>query len=566
MLQRLCIHNVALIEGLDLEFASGLNVLTGETGAGKSIVIDAVNLVLGERASRELIKHDAEKARVEAVFTDIRDARISTILEENGIDAEDELIVSRELAQSGKNVCRINGTLVTLSLLKSITDRLVDIHGQHEHQALLNPLTHISFLDACAPAAQMKPLKEKVAATAAAYHALLQQDKLGAMSEDERMREMDLLRYQINEIDAASLQADEEETLMKERALLMNAEKIMEALQQSYSMLNDEQGVMPQLQSARHGMEAIGEYDEAYAKISERLSEAYYMLEDTVYTLRDCKSGFEFDVERLAQIEERLDLLASLKRKYGQDLSAVLAFCTAAKDKLDALENAAMRQAKLQAEREACAKAYRQAAKALSTLRASTAKTLKTQVEGQLHDLGMSKADFQTRFSEAAALRFSPEGEDDVEFLLSANAGEPVKPLAKVASGGELSRIMLAFKAIFADRDAIPTLIFDEIDTGISGRMASVVGEKMVCIAMSHQVLCVTHLPQIAALADVHYIVEKQSDKNATHTRVRRLDDEGCVERLCDMMSGGTSSASAREHARELLLASRKDKAALRKK
>lgn len=564
MLQRLCIHHVALIEELEIEFGEGFNVLTGETGAGKSIIIDAVNLALGERASRELIMHDAAKAKVEAVFSEVNTPALNSLLEENGIEADaDELILSRELSAAGKNVCRVNGTLVTIAILKKISDQLVDIHGQHEHQSLLDPQTHVAFLDACAAGAEKE--KAMVAKAAAAYHALMRENRNAVMPEEERARQIDLLDYQLKEIDAAKLSADEEEQLLKERSVLMNAEKIMAALEEGYTLLHAEQGALSQIEQAKRDLESIEAYDGVYADIGHRMADAYYSLEDIGYALRDARNGFEFDASRLEEVERRLDFIAGLKRKYGPEVSDVLAYRDNAAQKLQALTNAAENQAELQKKIDECVRNYQAHAAALSEIRKKAAERLRKEILKQLGDVGMSKAEFRVEFKESGAPRFSENGEDEIEFLLSANPGEPCKPLSKVASGGELSRIMLAFKTILADRDAVPTLIFDEIDTGISGKMASVVGGKMVTIASAHQVLCITHLPQIAALADIHYLIQKQDDGKTTRSYVKLLDEEGCISRLSAMMSGEADSALGREHAHELLEKSRVEKQRLRK-
>lgn len=566
MLQRLYINNVALIEKLDIEFGEGFNVLSGETGAGKSIIIDAVNLALGERASRELIMHDAQKAKVEAMFTGEFLPALHAELEENGIEEdEDGLILSREISASGKNVCRVNGSLVTMAALKKISDHLVDIHGQHEHQSLLDPQSHIRYLDICEGSPELQKAKEQTARSASDYHALMAENRSVVMPEDERARQIDLLSYQINEIDASNLSIGEEEELLKERTVLTNAEKIMEALDESYSLLHAEQGALQQLEQAKRDMEGISGYDARYESINGRLADAYYNLEDIGYAIRDAKGGFEFDASRLSEIEIRLDLISGLKRKYGADIGEILDYRRAADEKLQNLIHAAENQAELQKKIDACTAAYGKAAEKLSALRKKAAESLREKMLVQLRDVGMSKADFRVEFRAADKLRFLQNGEDEVEFLLSANPGEPCKPLSKVASGGELSRIMLAFKTILADRDAVPTLIFDEIDTGISGKMASVVGEKMVMIAAAHQILCITHLPQIAALADFHYLIQKMDDGKTTRSHVTLLDEEGCVSRLSAMMSGEADSALGREHAKELLEKSKNEKARLRK-
>lgn len=564
MLQSLSIRDVALIGRLDMDFSDGFNVLTGETGAGKSIVIDAVNLVLGERGNRELIRHDAAKARVEAVFSGEKSPNIVQLLQENGIDEADELVLSRELSESGKNTCRINGSLVTLATLKNLTDQLVDVHGQHAHQALLNPRSHMAFLDAFGTE-DLISAKAGTEEAARRYHALLRENKLESMPEAERLREAELLRYQINEIQSAKLWAGEEDALMRERAVLANAEKIMETMEQSYALLNDERGALPSLRSAEQGMAAIADYAQAYADIHAGLESAYYALEDTVYALRDCRAGFEFDAGRLEEIEQRLECIAALKRKYGKTTDEVLQYAEEAGDKLDALEHAAVRWETLQRELAACLAAYRDAAFALRAARQSAAQRLQKRVEAQLAELGMEKTRFTVCFTPTADAGVLEAGLDDIEFLLSANPGEPLKPLSRVASGGELSRIMLAFKTISADADAVPVLIFDEIDSGISGKMASITGSKMVSIAKTHQVICVTHLPQIAAFADAHFLVEKSANADATRTEVKLLGHGESAARLAVMMSGDTDSAIALGHAQELLAACEKEKQTIRR-
>ena len=555
MLQKLLIENVALIERLEIDFAAGFNVLSGETGAGKSIMIDAVNFVLGERTSRELIRHGAQKTRVEAVFDIANCSAAKKVLEEQGIEWEDDtLLLSRELNTAGKNICRINGTLVSVAMLKSVSDTLVDIHGQHEHQSLLLPGNHIGFLDVYAHDA-VKTVKAEVEAASEAFHALRKERLSGFGSVAERERQIDIYNYQINEIEAAALLENEEEFLLAERVLLANAEKIMFAVENAYEALHGENGAVSASDSAKSSMASIADYAPEYAEAAQTLSDAYYALEDAAYAIRDMRGRLEFDPQRLDAIERRLELLSDLKRKYGSTIPDVLRFAADAKKKRSQLLDAEQRAAKLD---ELLAKAkgqYLSVAEQLSKLRKEAAASLGREVLAQLADLGMQKADFSVAFlpSEEGEGLPQPNGIDNVEFLLSANPGEPLKPLAKVASGGELSRIMLGFKAIFASHDGIGTLIFDEIDTGISGRIAGTVGEKMVRIADERQVICVTHLPQIASLADNHFLVEKTDDGTATHVSIRALDLEGKYRRIAQMMDGSDESELALEHAKKLV-------------
>lgn len=565
MLQRLFVKNVALIEDLDISFLPGFNVLTGETGAGKSIVIDAVNLVLGERGSRELIKHGADKARVDAIFEIGGRPGLLSILEERGLAVEDgELLLSRELSAAGKSVCRANGSLITLSVLKSITDQLVDVHGQHEHQSLLSKARHLEYLDAFG--GEALSAERQSVRRAARRCKELQEELLGGFgSEDERAREMDVLRYQIAEIEGARLKEGEEAELLSERRLLHNAEHILEALSQSGEALSGEDAVLSLLGNALRQMQGIGSFAEDYGVLAKRLEDAYYTLEDIGLTLRDLRAGFEYDPRRIDAIEERLEIYRNLQRKYGTDYAAVMEYLRQAAERLVSLEGAAERRQLLDGELKAALAEYRAAAVRLTAARQEAAKRLEEGMHKELSELGFRHADFSVSFQSVEEV--SSLGAERAEFLLSANAGEPMKPLEKVASGGEMSRIMLAMKAIFAQGDAIPTLIFDEIDTGISGRVAAVVGEKMVGISDSHQVLCVTHLPQIAALADLHYLVEKKEEKDATHTFVRMLTKEERYEQVAGMMSGAAQfSSAALEHAKELIDGCEAAKAARRGK
>ena len=562
MLNRLSIKNVALIERLNIEFDDGFNVLTGETGAGKSIIIDAVNLALGERASKELIKSGADKACVEAEFDIGTLPAVRQIMRENELDPEDGLIISRELSASGKNVCRINGTLVNLATLKHITDLLVDVHGQHEHQSLLSQNRHIAFLDAFCHDT-VDPIKSQVKELYGEYKSARDALLGGFSSEDERAREMDILRYQISEIEKAALTEAEEASLNEEKGMLMNAEKIMAALQAGCEALTGDGGAVDLVKRASGSMGGIAGLSAEYNDAAKKLEEAYYAVQDIGYALQDMRNSFEFDPMRIDEIQQRLEVYSSIKKKYGPDIADVEAFLTSSKVRLDELENASEKRAQLERKLNQISERYMQTASELTAVRKTAAINLQDELLGQLKDLGMEKARFEVDFEHVES--FGANGMDKVEFTMSANPGEALKPLEKVASGGEMSRIMLAFKAIAARADSIPTLIFDEIDTGISGRIASVVGGKMVNISDSHQVLCVTHLPQIAALADAHFMVEKSDDGEHTKTDMRRLSLEERYAYLARMMDGAQNSTLAYEHARELITASENSKAQRRK-
>ncbi len=555
MLQSLYLENIALIEKLGIELFPGFNVLTGETGAGKSIIIDAVNFVLGERTSRDLIRNGAARAKVEAVFGLNEGDAAFAALDALGIECDgNELILSRELSAAGRNACRVNGTLVPVASLKSVSDTLVDIHGQHEHQALLDAENHISYLDAYCHAESL-PIIEKIDAIVSRRSELMLKRNSGFSSEREREREMDMLRYQIEEIASANLEAGEEERLNAEKTVLLNAERIRTALETAHMALSgaEEGSALSTIDTARRSMRDIAALNKDYEALSDKIEELYYAAEDISFALRDTSENVESDMQRLEEIEQRLKLISDLKRKYGRTVEDVIDFGKDAETKLNELENAEALAAELDAKLDKLKAEYNVAADELSKVRRAAGERLKRDVLKELKDLGMAKAMFDVALSDASGGEPRKGGRETAEFMLSANPGEPLKPLEKVASGGELSRIMLCFKSIFADNDRVPTLIFDEIDTGISGRTAAVVGEKMLGIAKKHQVICVTHLAQIAALADAHLMVRKYDDGKNTFVETRQLNDDEKVQRIAQMMDGESDSPSALTHARELI-------------
>lgn len=555
MLQSLYLENIALIEKLGIELFPGFNVLTGETGAGKSIIIDAVNFVLGERTSRDLIRNGAVRAKVEAVFNLNEGDAAFAALDALGIEYDgNELILSRELSAAGRNACRVNGTLVPVASLKSVSDTLVDIHGQHEHQALLDAENHISYLDAYCHAESL-PIIEKIDAIVSRRNELMLKRNSGFSSEREREREMDMLRYQIEEIASANLEAGEEERLNAEKTVLLNAERIRTALETAHMALSgaEEGSALSAIDTARRSMRDIAALNKDYEALGDKIEELYYAAEDISFVLRDTSENVESDMQRLEEIEQRLKLISDLKRKYGRTVEDVIDFGKDAGTKLNELENAEALAAELDAKLDKLKAEYNVAADELSKVRRAAGDRLKRDVLNELKDLGMAKAMFDVALSDASGGEPRKGGRETAEFMLSANPGEPLKPLEKVASGGELSRIMLCFKSIFADNDRVPTLIFDEIDTGISGRTAAVVGEKMLGIAKKHQVICVTHLAQIAALAEVHLMVRKYDDGKNTFVETRQLNEEEKVQRIAQMMDGESDSPSALTHARELI-------------
>lgn len=550
MLSRLVIKNIALITELELSLSGGMNVLSGETGAGKSIIVDAVNLVLGERADRELIRTGAEKAVVEAWFSGANN--INDLLEEQQIEPEEELVISREISISGKNVCRINGTLVTLAALKTISDRLVDIHGQHEHQSLLNEKNHMSMLDGFDPriigaAAEVSSAYSEYAAVQARLKTLL--------AGEDRERRIDILNYQISEIRQANVTEGEEEDLQQQKRRMNATERLAEALGAAYEQIyeSEEHSVLAMLKDTSGRLSGIGDVDEKFEAFAVRVNEAYYALEELSGDIRHELDACNFDADELEQIEERLALIHTLARKYGDPLVTGAFIKKAEQELADLTDSEALAQELSEKAKRLRADLYKKSV-LLSNLRREAAQAFELQVTQQLADLGMSSAIFSVQFGEFKSeedCTLTKSGIDTVEFFISANRGEPQKPLRKVASGGEVSRIMLALKNIAADRGGIPTMIFDEIDTGISGRMAQVVAEKLFSISKGRQVICVTHLPQIASMADAHFLVTKESDESATHTYLIPLDETQRIDEIARLTGGETAVTQA--HAKEML-------------
>ena len=557
MLTRLQVNNIALIDKSDIVFDAGFSVLTGETGAGKSILIESVSFVLGDRASRESIRTGADKASAEATFVLSKDSPARAYLEEHQLDDGDTLVLFRELSQSGRNVCRINGTLVTAGELKALGDLLVDLHGQHVHQSLLNPETHLELIDAYA-GSNADGLKDRVeAARQAALQAARDRDLL-KNGIRERERRLDAIRFQLREIDAVSPVDGEEEQLESDRNKMRNAETIVEGLNDAYDALFSDTGALASLSKARDALNRIGAYDEAYHALSERTDEAYYAIEDTAYELRDGRDAFRFDPDLLEQTESRLAAIQSLKRKYGASIGEILAYREKIEAERNLLSDGDNQLEALERKVTESIEVFGTLAKTLSDRRKAAAKRLVKEAVKELNDMGMPHAVLEPAFSELPKEQLAETGIDAMEFLLSANRGEPVKPLIKVASGGEMSRIMLAMKAALSDADRIETLIFDEIDTGISGMVANTVAEKMRELGTKHQVLCVTHLPQIAAHADAQYVAYKYSDAQKTHSVTRRLTEAERAKEIARIMGSDESDQTAMEHARTLLNAAKR--------
>lgn len=560
MLLQLDIQNIALIDKLSLEIAPGLNVLTGETGAGKSILIDSINAVLGERVTKDIIRNGKEKAFIEAVF-EYNNTYISDILEQLGIEYEDgNIIISREINLAGKNTCRINGRLVNVSVLKQVGELLLDIHGQHDNQSLLKTETHIDLLDAFG-GVNVEKVKSEYSEIFTQYKVI--KSRLQGLIGDkgELARRMDMLKFQIDEIKNAKLKKGEDESLNKQRQVLANSEKIMNAIISSYELLNEDNNGKSVLYNSNKALQELSnilKYDEELIPVSEKLESVIYQLEDICEDLRAIREEAEFNPDALSHIDERLDVISRLKRKYGFTLEEVLAFLEKSQSEYDEMIQSESIVEDLNKQRTVILKKMSDSARMLHLERQKAALILEKNITAELENLEMKNASFKVNllFSEDEK-HFTKNGLNTAEFLISSNIGEPLKPLSKIASGGEMSRIMLAIKTILANIDAIPTLIFDEIDTGISGKAAQKVGEKLSYISKNHQVLCVTHLSQLACMADNHLFIEKNSNAENTFTTVRYLDLKGRIEEVARIIGGSDITTLAIKHAEELINAAK---------
>lgn len=553
MLEHLHIRNVALIKESEISFGDGLNILTGETGAGKSMIIDSLQFALGGRAGKDFLRHGEKQAAVEALFS-VQSQALTEKLAENGIAPEEDgtLLITRTLSEAGKSVCRINGSTVTVGMLKEIAEDMIDIYGQHEHQSLLNPVKHIRLLDRFCGAGFGEAMEE--------YKNSRQRLKdlekqLAILIGDESQREqrMDMLLFQKEEIEAAELQEGEEDALLEQKKRLSSMERLIRLTGESVTLLYDGDDRAPsacdQLGDALAKLQEAAEYDAALSPLADALADSYAAVEDCARELKREAEKQEADPEELERIEERLQLFYKLKRKYGGSIEAVLEFYEKAVQELEFLSNSSEKAAELSAKKAEEEKRLSALAETLTARRRATAEQVEEQIETALHDMEMKHARFHIQIEEKAD--WGADGKDKVEFLISANAGEPLKPLAKIASGGEMSRVMLALKTVLVDADEIGTFIFDEIDTGVSGRTARRVGEKMRFLGGKRQLLCITHLPQIAAMADNHFLIEKESNAGETVTRVTALDEEGAVREVARLMNDVTETTLAA--ARELL-------------
>lgn len=563
MLQELTIDNLAIIKHLSLEFANQMTVLTGETGAGKSIIIDAVGLLAGGRGSQEFIRRGEEKLRLQGQFALTADPGLAALLDSLGIEYEDgTLIIMREIHRNGRNTIRVNGQLINTTMLRQIGAYLVDIQGQNEHQLLLQPEKHLGMLDQYA-SKQVQPLLTKYQQLYHDYSQLKAAVTKKQANEQQWAQRLDMLHYQVDEIGSAQLKADEEEQLTSERDRLEHFQQINNALQQAVATFNDgEAPVLDQVATVMEAINGIAEFDDDYDSLSKSLNDAYYALQDVANQAGQQLDLLEFDDQRLAEIDQRLTVVGDLEHKYGDSVAKVLDYYAKIKKELDTMEAAADSNNDLEARLATAQEQLQTIGEELSQVRQQAAHQLATQVHQQLAELYMAKADFEVHFAKQASGTFTPTGIDEVEFYIRTNPGESMGPLAKIASGGELSRVMLALKTIFAANEGVTSIIFDEVDTGVSGRVAQAIADKIRLIAANSQVLCITHLPQVAAVAQHHFLIKKAVHDERTTTTVTSLAASQRVNELARMLSGEKVTKLTKEHAQELLqMAHPQDKA-----
>lgn len=547
MLSVLHIENIAVIEQADIVFNQGFNVLTGETGAGKSIVIDAISAILGERAYRDMVRTGAAKASVRALFRQVPEL---PWFQENGVPYEEETLIQREIYLDGKNICRVNGQLLSVSILRKLGLQLINIHGQRDSQQLFDEGYHLAYLDAFAgDEALLTDYEEKFQAVAA----LRREIQRLTMDEGEKLRRMESLKFQIEEISRAQLKPGEDETLEARRKLLQNAEKLSDGLDEAVTGLygdDDSDGATALLTRAERALSRLGRFDDSLEALHTRVADLMYQVQDVAEELRDRRADFAYSGEELESIESRLDVIHRLRRKYGVSCQDILDYLAKAQKELDEIEFADDEIARLKTKLQSAEQAAWEAALALREARQAGAERLAARILEELRQLDMPRVQFQCQFTQT---ELSPMGADAVAFYMSANVGEALKPMNKVASGGELARIMLALKNVLAQQDRVATLIFDEVDTGVSGRAAQKVAEKLRSVARNKQVLCVTHLPQIAALADTHLLIAKGEREGRTYTTVTPLDREGRKLELARIIGGASITETTLRSAEEML-------------
>lgn len=549
MLSSLQIENVAVIQKAEVHFEPGLNVLTGETGAGKSILIDSINAILGNRTSKDLVRTGAAKAVIRAAFEQVPPAVLDK-LEQSGYERSEALLLSREITAEGKSSCRINGMPATAAVLRELCGGLININGQHDSVGLLNPAHHLGILD---DYAQNRTVFQE-------YYALYRElvrvkRELDALITDEaeKQRKIDLLQYQVQEIEDAGLTAGEEQTLENRRKMLSNASAIRDRLAQSYALLSgsdDAAGAVDLLGEASNAVDAAAQLDPALTAAAGQLLDLYYNAKDVAADLIGRLDTYDTNDAELDEVEQRLDLLYRLKRKYGSTVEDVIAFGQKAREELDNIQHSQQRYDALQAEKLRLYTKAREKAEVLTQTRLKAFEELNTRISGTLDFLNMPGVRMTLRHTRGP---LASHGQDSVEFYISTNPGEAPKPLAKIASGGELSRITLAIKNAMADKDAVPTVIYDEIDSGVSGKAAGRIGEVLRQSAQGHQILCITHTAQIAALADCHLLIQKNVSNERTYTEIHPLDENGRVEALARLISGDHVTELSRANAREML-------------
>lgn len=550
MLLEISIKNFAIIEEISLTFENGMTVLTGETGAGKSIIIDAMNLMLGARASLDVIRHGANKAEIEGLFSVGENAALTQILEENGIEVTEELIIRREILQNGRSIGRINGQMVNLTTLRAVGQYLVDIHGQHDQEELMKPNMHIRMLDEFGDS-QFASVKKHYQDLFEHYRRLRQRVLTKQKNEQEHKARIEMLEFQIAEIEAAALKSGEDQALNQKRDKLLNHKHIADTLTNAYVMLDDEEfSSLSNIRSAMNDLMTLEEFDADYKDMSSNVSEAYYILEEVTKQLGDVIDELDFDAGSLQQIEARLEVIYSITRKYGGSVDDVLDYYENITKEYNLLTGNDESSDDMEKDLKRLEKELIVAAENLSQERHQLAKNLEAEIKQELADLYMEKADFQVQFSKG---KFNRDGNEAIEFYISTNPGEGFKPLVKVASGGEISRLMLAIKSAFSRKEDKTSIVFDEVDTGISGRVAQAIAQKIYKIGSHGQVLAISHLPQVIAIADYQFFIEKRSDENTTVSTVRLLSEEERVEEIAKMLAGSDITEMAREQARELL-------------
>ena len=547
MLSLLHIENIAVIECADISFENGFNILTGETGAGKSIVIDAICAVLGERAYRDMIRTGTEKASVRAVFTGVPEL---SWFADNGVPYDEETVISRDVFLDGKNVCRVNGTLVSVSILHKLGISLINIHGQHDSAALFDEDNHLQYLD---DFSQNEALLQTYAEKFQIVADLKKQIQHLQMDESEKLRRMETLRYQIEEISKAALKPEEDVELEGRRKILQNAEKLSDGIYAGVEYLygsDDSDGAASLLAQAERELNRLSRYTDAYTSLHDRVADLMYQVQDVAEELRSARDELTYSADELEQIESRLDIIHRLRKKYGATCEDILNYLENAIRELDEMEFADDHLARLQVKCEKAEKEAWTAALALRKSRQDGARVLSDRIREELSQLDMPKVQFACQFTEC---ELGAKGADTVAFYMSANVGEALKPMSKVASGGELARIMLAMKNVLAQQDKVQTLIFDEVDTGVSGRAAQKVAQKLKAVATNKQVLCVTHLPQLAAMGDTHLLISKEERQGRTYTTVTPLDFEGRKMELARIIGGATITETTLKSAEEML-------------